>query len=610
MKLLRHNSRYYPRLLLVLVLFFWNGVLQAEDTGAVDSAAQAESKRKTTSILRVEIQGIKGELLDNAKAFLDILQKKDDPNLNELWIKHLHESAVEEIQQALQPFGYYNVLVEDSLERDEKGGWVARYVVTSGSQVKIAKTDVKWLGEGVDEPELIKALDDFPLKSGQPLNHALYEQAKTALLEQADNLGYPDVEATKARVLVNPKTNRADIQLYVDTGDKYYIGDIQLQQDFLATEFVERYLADVRPGDVYSQDNLLEIQQDLIQAGYFSLVDVNPRFEQADGQTVPVDVKLSPAKRQTYSFGVGYDTDIGVNLTMRWNHRRLNKRGHKADARLKLSANESLIRGDYWIPIKDPRTHKLGFGSRLETETTDSTERLTWDLEAGYYYRWQEWISKLYTEFKWERFTAGAEPEETTTLLSIGGRAERSYFEEGVYPQWAWSLYADLRGSPGWISSTDYIRTHIKSRVFLPVFQDGRFILRGELGLAQVGDFSKYPNSLRFFAGGDQSVRGYDWKSLGPTDEYDEVIGGKQALTASVEYNHRVAEQWVGAVFVDTGNAFNDELDKLYYGGGVGVRWLSPVGSVRADVAWPLNEDEEDPEFGDIHLHFGFEVTL
>jgi translocation and assembly module TamA len=125
-----------------------------------------------------------------------------------------------------------------------------------------------------------------------------------------------------------------------------------------------------------------------------------------------------------------------------------------------------------------------------------------------------------------------------------------------------------------------------------------------------VDDFTKYPNSLRFFAGGDNSVRGYDWKELGPVDKGGEVIGGKQVLTFSVEYDHRVLEQWVAAGFVDAGNAFDDDLNKLYYGAGFGVRWLSPVGAVRLDLAWPFNKDDGDTELGDVHVHFGFEVNL
>ena len=610
----------------LLSMLFFSSLVQAQpESGLQEQAAREtaqavsdpQTDEKTTQAatpgkvqLEVLIQGIGDELLKNAQAFLGLYQKKDDPHLTELWVKHLHKNAVEEIQQSLQPFGYYNVQVDASLEKQADGKWLARYVVNPGPRVKIASMDLQWVGEGAKEPKLQQAAQDFPLKEGDPLDHEVYEKGKAHLLELADVLGYPDVEAKVARVVVDPEKNLAKLTLHLDTGHKYFISDIRLNQDFLDPHFVQRYLVDVKPGDTYSQENLLEIQKDLVQAGYFSLVDINPRFSHAQDYRVPVDVTLEPAKRQLYSFGVGYDTDIGLNLSARWVHRRINQYGHKADARIKLSINQMLIQGTYWIPIRDPRTTKLGFSARAESETLDDSERHTIDLEAGYYLIWQEWITKLYTELKYEQFTVGLSPTTESTFLSFGATAERSFFEEGNYPRWAWGVYGDLRGSPGLISTTDYIRSYLKGRVYLPLFEEGRFIARGELGLASVGDFDKYPNSLRFYAGGDNSVRGYDWKSLGPTDIEGNVIGGKQVLTASLEYDHRVAEQWLAAGFVDAGNAFNDTLDHVFIGAGFGARWLSPVGTVRLDFAWPMNKKDESTALSDVKVHFGFEVLL
>ena len=587
-------------------------------SGANEQQAQKQGKEeaaKTSAAVanhsvKVDIQGIEGDLLKNVEAYLTLYQKRKDPKLSQLWIKRLHKQAVKEIQQALQPFGYYNVKVEANLKQEGEGKWLATYVVTPGPQVKIRKVDIQWQGEGAEEPELVKAAKAFPLKKGDALIHKTYEDAKTALLEKADSLGYPQVEVKLGRILIDPERNLADITLHIDTGRKFHIEKIRLHQDVLDPAFVERYLVDVKPGDVYSQAKLLAIQKDLVEAGYFSLVDVNPRLNEAKDGRVPVDVTLNPAKRQLYSIGLGYDTDVGFNIIARWVHRRLNRRGHKADAALKLSIKESYLRGNYWIPIRDPRTTKLGFTVALETENTNTSERDTMDLEVGYYLLWNDWITKLFTQFKYERFVVGDEETENTTLFSLGGRAERTHFEKGVYPRRGWSLFADLRGSPGLLSSTAYARGWTHGRLFLPVGENGRFNLRGELGLAWVDDFAKYPNSLRFYAGGDNSVRGYGWKDLGPVDSSGETIGGKQVLTFSTEYDHKVADQWVVAAFVDGGNAFDDDLTKLYYGAGAGVRWLSSVGAVRLDLAWPFNKDDEDTQLSDVHVHFGFEVNL
>jgi translocation and assembly module TamA len=607
---IRRNARPFV-LLLCLFLFSASAIGQTADPEQTDSKTTTEATAVGNNIqLEVEILGLEDDLLKNAQAYLGLLQKKDDLHLTELWIKHLHKKAAKDIQTALQPFGYYNVRVNGSLVHQDDGKWLAKYIVTPGPRVKIAGLDIKLSGEGAQEQKLTQALTGFPLKKNEFLDHQLYEKGKGAILELADTLGYPDVEARVARVVVDPKKNSADITLHIDTGHKYFIGDIRLHQNFLDPGFVQLYLVDVKPGDTYSQENLLEIQKDMVEAGYFSLVDINPRFKLAKDYKVPVDVTLEPARRQRYSFGAGYDTDIGINLSAHWVHRRLNTYGHKADARIKLSVKQALIQGNYWIPIDDPRTTKLGLSARLESEILDDSERDTFDLEGGYYLTWNEWITKLYTEFKYEKFTVGLSPSTESTFVSFGARAERAFFEEGKFPRWAWGLYADVRGAPGFLSSTDYVRSHIKGRVYLPLFENGRIIARGELGLASVGDYDKYPGSLRFYAGGDNSVRGYDWKSLGPEDDNNNVIGGKQVVTATLEYDHRIAEQWVAAGFVDAGNAFNDTLEKVHIGAGFGARWLSPVGTVRLDFAWPVDKDEEPTQFSDVKVHFGFEVLL
>lgn len=372
-----------------------------------------------------------------------------------------------------------------------------------------------------------------------------------------------------------------------------------------------RYLDDVNEGDPYSQAGMLEIQRDFIEAGYFSLVDVKPRFDEVEDYYVPVDVTLEPAKRQKFSFGVGYDTDVELNLNARWKHRRINKAGHHADAHIKLSTKERRLQASYWVPIKNPKTHRIGYTARYEYERTDSTQRSTFDLEAGYYFKWREWITKLFTEYKRENYTAGEENEELIDVVSFGASIDRTAFEQARYPRRGWQLFSELRGSPGLVfENSAYVRAHVKGRVYVPIFERGRVILRGELGAAEVDDFELYPLSLRFFAGGDNSVRGYEWKSLGPLDDYGEVIGGTHVLTGSFEYDHQVAESWLAAVFVDAGNAYDNEFDEIYVGAGVGARWLSPVGIVRVDLAWPMDSDVGVHDTDKVRLHIGFEVNL
>ncbi|HFE48575.1 MAG TPA: outer membrane protein assembly factor, partial [Chromatiaceae bacterium] len=136
---------------------------------------------------------------------------------------------------------------------------------------------------------------------------------------------------------------------------------------------------------------------------------------------------------------------------------------------------------------------------------------------------------------------------------------------------------------------------------------NGRLDVNLAIGAAWVDDFDLYPNSLRYFAGGDGSVRGYTYKELGPKDDKGVVIGGRQMFVTSLEYDHRIAKNWALAVFVDAGNAYNDTLDKLFVGAGFGARWLAPFGALKLDFGWPVSEDAG---LGDFQFYIGFGATL
>jgi translocation and assembly module TamA len=556
----------------------------------------------------VQIDGIEGELLDNARAYLELEQKKGDPELTEGQLRYLYKVGKEEIAKALQPFGYFRVSVEGEL-RQANGGWVARYSVDPGPRVHVVELDLKLLGEGSSESQLQAAVAGFPLQEGDVLDSAAYEKGKEELLSLADTLGYPRTRMTIHRVRVDPVQGQASIHLHIDTGDRFHLGEIRLHQDILDPDLARRYVR-VEPGVRYSQEILLSLQQAFVVTDYFSLVDVRPRFDQVEGDRVPVDVEMTPAKRHRLSFGLGYDTDIGPNASVRWKNRLINRYGHQSENLLKVSEVESTLRYGYWIPVNDPRTDRLAFSGLLRHEDTKTSKSNSVELTGGYLSRWRTWSSRLFTEFLYERFAAGKDPKKRTMLLSLGSSLERTRVDDSRFPTQGNYWFMQVKGSSGVISDTAYLRGRIKTKYLFPVGERGRFNVRGELGLATVADFDQYPSTLRFFTGGDQSIRGYDYKSLGPKGKDKEVVGGRNVVTASIQYDRRVLDDWVAAVFVDAGNAFDSSSDKIYYGSGVGLHWLSPFGSVRVDVAWPLNRKDDSPRFKEWRLHVGFGTVL
>lgn len=558
--------------------------------------------------LTVEVSGLEDPLRNNVINFLDIEKNKANKELTVRWIQRLHEQAPEEIKEALYPFGYYHTIVKSDLIEVE-GAWVANYVIEAGKPTFITTHTIRWSGEGADHPELDKAIQKLINESDKQVNHTKFESSKSNFLNIALSEGYPQAKIIKSEILVDLDTHSAELTLLMDTGPLYYFGDIIFKQDFLTPDLLQQYIS-LERGQPYSHDALLEFQQNLIASSFSSEVTLTPLFQQAQDKLLPVEVLMKPIRPHKLSFGLGYETDIGIRGSARWENRLLNKHGHHSDLSLKLSQKEGMLLGQYFIPVHKALTDSWVSSAGMEYEQTPDTKSNTVEFETALVRRNLE-DTQFYKGFllaSHEAFTIGDAPEVSTKLFSIGTTIRFSDIEDNIYPQSGYSFFSDLRGaSEALLSDTTYTRLHLKSRYMFGLGENGRIDSHLELGSTWVDDYNVYPASLRFFAGGDSSVRGYRYESLSPVDDNGDSIGGKHVFTASFEYDHRVAESWVLDVFADAGNAFDDTLDKLYIGSGFGFRWLAPFGSLRVDLAWPVSEA---PGISDVRVHIGFGATL
>ncbi len=558
--------------------------------------------------LEVQVTGLEDPMQTNVLAFLGIEKKKDEKELNQRWIKDLHEQAPQEIRDALQPYGYYIPKIKSKLTETEDG-WLAQYTIDAGEPARITKRDIQWTGEGSSDPRFDQSIQDCMAEANDILIHSAYENAKSNFLNYALSRGYPKAKIVKNEVLVDLENNSAEVTLLMDTGPLYYFGEITFIQDFLDSDLLDEYIS-LEQGEPYSHEALLEFQQNLIASNYTQEVTLTPQFEQAQDKQLPLEVVMAPIPPHKLSFGLGYETDVGIRGSARWEDRLINRHGHHSDVKIKLSQKEGLLLGQYSIPVHRALTDRWVSSAGYEYEETPDTSSDTVLIETAFVRRNLEdtHFYKGFVQASYERFIVGNDPEVKTNLLTFGGTYRISEIEDSIYPQHGYFVFADLRGAGEKLfSDTSFTRMHLKGQYFLGLGESGRVITRMEIGAAWVDNFDVYPTSLRFFAGGDNSVRGYKYESLGPKDDEGIVVGGKQVFTTSIEYDHRVAESWVLDVFVDAGNAYNETMDKMYIGSGVGFRWLAPFGSLRIDLAWPVSEG---PEISECRIHIGFGATL
>jgi translocation and assembly module TamA len=547
----------------------------------------------------VAVEGVAGTMRDNVLSRLGLYQERNR-ELSPARLRRLHQQAPDEIRTALQPFGYYRAQVDGTLEHDGRV-WIATYRVELGPAIPVTRRQVQLRGEGKDDPVFNELVENFPLTRGGTLDHGVYEEAKREFQSLALERGYFDLRFTEHEIRVDLENYRAEIDLEIDTGRRYRLGVITIDQDILDPALLARYIR-IDPGDPYSTRTLLEIQSALTASEYFSEVDIQADPQQARDYAIPVHIKLTARREDKYTFGAGYGTDTGARGQIGWERRYINPQGHHTAVELRGSEIERSLSAGYFIPIRNPRTDQYaitaGYNEGDTSTATTEIRRLavSRSVARGHVL---ETLSLVHQD---ETFELGGETGEST-LLMPGVTWIYFWGDERIYVQRGARLLLDVRGASRDLGSdTSLLQGRFHTKLVLAVADVGRVIARGEIGSTRIDDMDELPASLRFFAGGDVSVRGYAYNTLGPEDADGEVVGGRHLLIGSLEYEQKLTGNWAAAVFYDMGNALNDFNDTLKRGAGVGLRWRSPVGQIRLDAASALSEDDHPWR---IHLYIG-----
>jgi translocation and assembly module TamA len=549
----------------------------------------------------VEIRGIEGDLLTNALAHLQIDDESCDAPA---WrVRRLYQEAEAEIRLAMQAYGYYSAEVDTEFVADEPC-WSVVLTVDPGPVVRIRRVDVEVTGPGREAEIFQELAGREPWTIGDALRHADYDAYKQAFTATASRQGYFDGRFTTNRIDVYPDELAADITLAFDTGTRYRFGAVTFDQDVLRPQLAAGYI-DFAVGAPYEDERISRLYEALLTTGFFNSVDIrttprgDPHFD------VPVEIRMTAARHRSYTAGIGFGTDVGPKVRAGYLNRRLNSKGHQFEIRGSYSSVIAEAGISYRLPLNDPRNNWLNFDTGYKREDTVSSYSETYKIGAKRFRQQTDyWLRTLFIDYGVERFVIGTDIDKVT-LLVPGISWEHTLKGGPPRPMKGAKAILSLSGAwDGLLSDTSFAQVHAFGKIIQPAWSGARMIGRAELGATAKDEFSSLPASVRFFAGGDVSVRGYEFKSLGPKDENGFVTGGAHLAVFSFEFDQAVAENWSVAAFVDAGNAFNsfDELN-FEVGVGAGVRWYSVLGPIRVDFAVPLADDA--PDDWRVHITLG-----
>nr|WP_243728775.1 autotransporter assembly complex family protein [Mesocricetibacter intestinalis] len=538
--------------------------------------------------VELKVTGIKGENANkNVRLYLAAIDKEEADGS-----ERYQRLVGEAIDKALRVYGYYNIRVNFNLQPGGKGKGLLIADVAAGQPVRIEATDVEIRGDA-EKDEAFHQLNKKIPQSGAILTHQEYEDYKSGLQKLAAQRGYFDADFFLHQLEVMPSTNQGWWRIGFDSGTRYRYGEISFGHSQIRTDYL-RNMLNIQSGQPYLINEVSAMTNIYTSSGWFQSVLVEPKLN-AESKTVDLKLLTYPKKKNSMEVGIGYSSDVGPRLQLGWVRPWINSRGHSLRSDLYLSSPKQTFEATYKIPLlKNPTRYYYEYAAGVENENKNDTKSLAATGAALRYWNHPTgWQYSFGARVRYDKFTQ-ADVEDKTLLFYPTASVTRSRLSGGLFPRRADTVSATFDyAKKFFISDVDFYRIRVNAG-WLKTFADNhRILTRAEIGYLHTNELKRIPPALRFFAGGDRSVRGYGYKKISPKDHKGKYVGASRLATATLEYQYQVIPDWWLATFVDSGLAADSySTDQLRYGAGIGVRWASPVGAVKLDVATPVRDKD------------------
>lgn len=576
------------------------GILALLSVAQVTLAAEGQR----TFDYQVELQAplVQRKLLED---HLDLYRWRGNERMDEIQLQRLVRLAPAQIRSFLSTEGFYAPHIDAALEQVD-GGWLVKLNVDPGEAVRVGTVELQVSGPFDDgsaenRARLEQMRAEWSLPPGKVFRHDDWESAKRNALKALLLERYPTASIPDSRATVDPAANSVTLQLTLDSGPAFTFGELNIQGLRRYPASIIERINPIQPGEPYSQAKLLALQSRLQDSPYFANAAVSVETDPARPLAVPVRVEVGETQSRKLGFGIGANTDTGARGLVEYRDLNLFDQAWRLGGTLKLEQKRQSLSGDLQFPLSE-KGYRDSISALLER--TDIEGEITRKLTVGpkrTFVRGRTETSYGLRYLTETQEISGARTTRNATLSPSYSWTLRDV-DNLLYPTRGFllNLQADA-AARALLSDQNFLRGYGRAAFFYPLGKRDQLILRGELGVVAAPSRDGIPTDYLFRTGGDQSVRGYAYQSIG-IPEGSAVVGGRYLAVASAEYVHWLTPQWGAAVFVDAGHAADALKDlKPVYGYGAGARWKSPVGPLNFDLAY--GQDTKEVR---IHFSVGF----
>ena len=503
------------------------------------------------------------------------------------------------LQRHMQSAGYYRP--EITVKAQVKPERQIRLKMAKGCHMRWRKVNIELVhADGVPE----KRKKHGEVEPGKPLSHSEYEKAASDLLSDHHRQGFIYAKWLEKKVAVDPEACAADVRWKIALGKLAKIGEVTSSDSRLPGELVKR-MSGLKTGEPLQPGRMAEARRNLVTTQWFQSVNLQLGEQEPTSGAIDIDVQYDLAKPNVYEWRAGYNTDRGPVLNLGWQRRYLEGSGHGLSADLEIAGAGQRIGAAYTIPRATEHEIAHYFTSNYEVEEVEGLETESTAIDWRWALRYGDW--RLNPGIGWQREISETDAtEQTAQTLLLKFDAIKQALDDPLWPKAGHSIEFSIRGGPqNPLNDQDVIRVALSAGYLYPIADNWSLQVRGRYGQVFADETGELPTNLRFFAGGDRSVRGYSYQELSPEDASNTPIGGKEVLTASIEPIWFFKPNWAAVLFYDIGAAYDEEPSTLPYGYGSGIRWRSPVGQIGLDIARAVH-----PDFSDWRIHFRLGTAL
>ncbi|HZM34760.1 MAG TPA: BamA/TamA family outer membrane protein [Burkholderiales bacterium] len=536
---------------------------------------------------RLSVEAPTKELREMIEKGLQLARWQDDPQMTLELLRRLADEAVMEARGALAAEGYFSALVSYTIN-SEATPWSVVIRVEPGTRATVRDVKIAFTGPATEDREAEKHLgqvrSEWLLRPGMPFTREAWNEAKREAVRKLSSWRYASARIASSRARVDAQANTAILEVTLESGLPFVFGDVQVRGTERYPEVISANLSPLKPGTTYEREELELYTRRLLETGYFAgaRVDLGPEAA-ADGHA-PVQVSVIEGHSQNIEGGVSFTTDRGVRLEAA--HRNVDMFDSAWRGRSALRWDELTQEARYDLdapPLSGARWWS-GF-TAVKNEVIQNEENL--EFSAGIAHNWAGKGSPttLLASFHLEEQQISGQLVDNQHAVFFGLRVGFRETDAVVLPRRGYFGQVTGGVAPENLSTEHFLRGTARLTVLVPLGRNDDLTMRAEGGLVVASTREGIPSTFLFRTGGDQTVRGYDFESLG-VRQGDAVLGGRYLAFGSVEYTHWFSPVWGLAAFVDGGNAWDTGKFEPAFGIGGGVRFRTPIGPVRADVAY------------------------